>query len=287
VPRDPAQEQFRSEVNALREHSLVRPLLDGDVVHFDRLTTDQVYALARTDAGYYFLIAAGGLDRTAIKREMQGAEAKLVAPARRRAHVIRARLPLEASFRSVSETSIALRNRDLQRKRAGTTEALFRERLAAEGIPVLMSPPVRSVPGILIGRRKPDGVYPDPASTLAPRLYLEVKRVRRVSDDIQKRLYEVAEASLEMKALYGTIELRGLGLKTTEGVSENVEIRNRFRSQILATPPVVVALLLCSRVEAERYRAGGEAFIDRIFFEEEIEDCIAFLREVTRRDEPT
>lgn len=284
MPRDPAQEQFRSEVAALRDHPLVRPLLDGDVVHLQRLTTDQVYALARTEAGYYFLIAAGGLDRTAIKREMKGPEAKLVTSARRRAHVIRVRLPVRASFSSVAETSIALRNRDLQRKRAGTTEALFRERLQAEEIPVLMSPPIRSVPGILIGRRKPDGVYPDPASGKAPRLYLEMKRVRRVSDDIQKRLYEIAEASLEMKALYGTIELRGLGLQTTEGVSENAEIRNRFRAQIRATPPVVVALLLCSRAEAERYRAGGEAFIDRIFFEEEIEECIAFLREVTSSD---
>jgi len=245
------------------------------------LTTEQVYELARKEAGYYFLIAAGGLDRTAIKREMKSSEARLVTASRRRAHVIRVRLPVQASFSSVADTAIALRNRDLQRKRAGTTEALFRERLAAEGIPILMSPPIRSVPGILISRRKPDGVYPDPSTGMAPRLYIEVKRVRRVADDIQKRLYEIAEASLEMKALYGTIALRGLGLASTRGVAENAAIRTQFREQIRATGPVVVALLLCSRAEAERYRAGGEAFIDRIFFEEEIEECISFLRDVT------
>lgn len=282
MPRNPALEQFRSEVSALRGHPMIALLLDGDLIQLQSLTTDQVYALARLEAGYYFLIAAGGLDRTAIKREMKGSEAKLVAAARRRAHVIKARLPVRASFSSVAETAIALRNRDLQRKRAGTTEALFRERLAAEGIPVLMSPPIRSVPGVLIGRRKPDGVYPDPSTGKVPRLYIEVKRVRRVADDIQKRLYEIAEASLEMKMLYGTIELRGLGLSTTEGVLENAEIRAQFRERIRATGPIVVALLLCSKVEAERYRAGGEAFIDRIFFEEEIEECIAFLREATR-----
>ena len=44
---------------------------------------------------------------------------------------------------------------------------------------------------------------------------------------------------------------------------------------------MVVALFLCPRAEAERYRAGAEAFIDRLFFQEEIDECLAYLREVT------
>lgn len=42
-----------------------------------------------------------------------------------------------------------------------------------------------------------------------------------------------------------------------------------------------MALFLCPRAEAEKYRAGAEAFIDRLFFQEEIEECLAYLREVT------
>lgn len=45
--------------------------------------------------------------------------------------------------------------------------------------------------------------------------------------------------------------------------------------------PAVVALFLCPKAEAEKYRAGAEAFIDRLFFQEEIEECLAYLREVT------
>jgi hypothetical protein len=45
----------------------------------------------------------------------------------------------------------------------------------------------------------------------------------------------------------------------------------------------VVALLLCPRAEAERYRAGAETFIDRVFFQEELEECLAFLRETAAR----
>jgi hypothetical protein len=36
------------------------------------------------------------------------------------------------------------------------------------------------------------------------------------------------------------------------------------------------------KVEAERYRAGAEAFIDRLFFQEEIEECIEYLREAAK-----
>jgi hypothetical protein len=111
-------------------------------------------------------------------------------------------------------------------------------------------------------------------------VYLEIKNVRRVSDDIQKRLYEIAEASLEMKLLYGTLELRGLGTPDTRTVLEQCsELRAKLRSQIRTSRPTVVVLMLCSKLEAERYREGAEAFVDRLFFQEEIDDCLAFLRE--------
>ena len=35
--------------------------------------------------------------------------------------------------------------------------------------------------------------------------------------------------------------------------------------------------LLCPKVEAERYREGAEAFVDRVFFQEEIDECLSFL----------
>ena len=82
---------------------------------------------------------------------------------------------------------------------------------------------MRVVPGTLIGRRKPDGVWPDPAHGLPPRLYLEIKSIRRVADDIQKRLYELAEASLEMKLLYGSVKLNGLNIKNiVDAISDEV-----------------------------------------------------------------
>ena len=154
---------------------------------------------------------------------------------------------------------------------------LFRERLRSEGIPIVMSPPVRQVPGLLISKRKPDGVYPDPALGSAPRLYLEIKNVQRVADDIQKRLYEIAEASLEMKLIYGDLELRGLAKSSTVDVEGNPALRAALRSQVIVSRPVVVALLLCPKVAAERYREGAETFVDRVFFQEEIDECIDYL----------
>jgi len=39
-------------------------------------------------------------------------------------------------------------------------------------------------------------------------------------------------------------------------------------------------LLLCARREAERYREGAEAFVDRVFFQEEIDACLEFIKDV-------
>jgi hypothetical protein len=118
----------------------------------------------------------------------------------------------------------------------------------------------------------------------APLVYLEIKNVRRVADDIQKRLYEIAEASIEMKFLYGSLRLKGLALTSTRDVLENPgRLRARLRKQIVRARPTVVVLMLCSREDAERYREGAEAFVDRVFFQEEIEDCLAFLKAATAR----
>ena len=210
-------------------------------------------------------------------------EAMIVAARERLAYAIRERLPVRASFREIAANAIALRRGDLSRKSSGGIEALFRERLAAERIPLLMSPPIRRVPGMLVRQRKPDGVYPDPAGNRPPRVYLEIKNVRRVSDDIQKRLYELAEASLEMKVLYGTLELRGLDIRDPSAVAPDSPYRDLIRRQIVATVPTVVGLFLCPRAAAERYRVGAEAFVDRVFFQEEIAECLAFLNAAIQR----
>lgn len=278
----PDLEEFQRQIQALKRHPLLRRLLRTGEVTFRGLSMEAVKELARAEAGYYFLIAAAGLNRTTVKAAMNEAEAAIVAKGLRRAFVIRKRLPIRGSFEQVAHTAVTLRRSDLSRRTKGAIEQLFRERLQSEGIPILMSPPVRQVPGLLIGKRKPDGVFPDPAADLAPRVYLEIKNVRRVRDDIQKRLYEIAEASLEMKFLYGTMELKGLGITSTKAVAADAPaLRAKLRARVMASPPIVVLLLLCSKAEAERYREAAEAFVDRVFFQEEIEECLKFLKKAT------
>lgn len=279
MPSSPAVEEFGRLVSGLREHRLLAPLIKRGEVRLGALTLAEVAELLREDAAYYFLLAATGLNRTSLKRAASDETAKIVSKPLRKAFAVRERLPVRKQFADVESSAVALRRGDLDRRARGGIEALFRERLRAEGIPLLMSPPVRQVPGILIGKRKPDGVFPDPALGKAPRIFLEIKNLRRVSDDIQKRLYEIAEASLEMKLLYGSLELQGLGVKTTSEVLErSSELRARLRRQTSKSLPVVIVLFLCSAVEGERYRAGAEAFVDHVFFQEEIEDCLALLK---------
>lgn len=276
---NPALEEFERQLTALRSHKHLAPHLKRGEIHFGALSREDVAELARNEAAYYFLIVVVGLNRTSLKKATEAEAARIVEKSQRKAYAIRERLPVRAVFADVVKSAVLLRRGDLDRRSKGSIEALFRERLAAEKIPILMSPPVRQVPGLLIGKRKPDGVYPDPAEDRAPIVYLEVKNVRRVADDIQKRLYEVAEASLEMKFLYGELELRGLGLTSTKAVlSAGSELRAKLRAQIIASKPAVVVLMLCSKNEAERYREGAEAFVDRLFFQEEIEECLAFLK---------
>jgi hypothetical protein len=282
---NPELEEFRRQIDALKKHPLLRPHIRRDEVYLKKLTTDAVADLIRNDAAYYFLISAAGLNRTAVKRAAAEPAAQIVVASRRRAHVIKTRLPVRVSFSATAAKAVGMRSGDFGRMRRGEIEALFRDRLSSEGIPILMSPPVRPVPGVLIADRKPDGVYPDPRTGAAPRLYLEIKNVQRVADDIQKRLYEIAEAAIEMKTIYGQLQLTGLNVRHTGLVRGNSDLRGRIREQTTASEPVVVALFLCSKVEAERYRAGAEAFVDRIFFQEEIEDCLAFLKATVARFE--
>lgn len=276
----PALDEFRRQIEALARNPTVAPLLKKGQVRLGGLTRQQIADLLRDDTAYYFLIAAAGLNRTTLKKAAADETAKIVSKPLRKAFAVEKRLPVTAPFADVVNQAVVLRRGDLDRRSKGEIEGLFRERLAVEGIPLLMSPPVRQIPGILIGKRKPDGVYPDPAEGHPPAVYLEIKNVRRVADDIQKRLYEIAEASLEMKFLYGNLVLRGLGTRSTKDVLEKCSaLRAKLRTQIRASRPAVVVLMLCSKVEAERYREGAEAFVDRVFFQEEIDECLDFLRE--------
>lgn len=281
----PELEEFRRELDALGQEEPLSLYRNGDEIRLAELTRAEVASLiAGRGAGYYFLIAAAGLNRTSLKASLNLPEASIVAPRERPAFAIKRLLPIRTSFRATAAQAVVLRKSDLGRKRSSGIESLFRERLASEGVPLLMSPPIRRVPSLLVRERKPDGVYPDPRSDLPPRVYLEVKNVGRVSDDIQKRLYELAEASLEMKSLYGSMKLFGQGLTTpsrllVEDSPERIQILRNLRSQIVVSLPVVVGLFLCAKAAAERYRPGAEAFVDRIFFQEEVEECIAFLRD--------
>lgn len=272
----PELDEFRRQIELLRQLPVIAGVTLGDRVELSRLGLDDVEALLATEAGYSFLLGAAGLNRTSLRRAMAEPEVAVVVARQRRAYAVRTRLPVSGSFESLANSAVALRRSDLQRKARGQIEQTFRDRLLEEGVPLLMSPPVRTVPGIVIAGRKPDGVWPDPSTGMAPKVYLEIKNIRRVSDDIQKRLYELAEAALEMKLLYSDVVLRGLGIATSEAVRDQTTAP-ALRSQMLGHPPVVVGLLICPRSEAERYRTGAEAFIDRIFFQEEVDECIDFI----------
>lgn len=280
----PRLEEFRRDLLELRRHELLRKRLDGEKIVFSGFPLGELAQLLRDEIPYYFLLAAAGLNRTSLKKHASKDEAMIVSPALRKAYAVQKHLPLSMPFEHVVNRACDLRSQDFDRHHGGSIETLFRQRLLDEGIPIFMSPPRRAVPGILVTQRKPDGVSPDPSSFEPPQLYLEIKNIKRVADDIQKRLYEVAEASLEMKLLYGALELRGLNLKSTKEVILGREkVQEKLRRQITAARPVVVVMFLCSRVEAERYRSGAEALIDKVFFQEEIEECLAFLKKSLRR----
>jgi hypothetical protein len=67
-----------------------------------------------------------------------------------------------------------------------------------------------------------------------------VKKINRPRDDIQKRLYEIAEVSLEVKFLYGDLQLRGLNLRLLLSDEDRGAAQAALRRQIVAASPVVV-----------------------------------------------
>ena len=278
MPKNPEAAEFERKILLLEDHRILKSHFTGDKIMFSRLTLEEIDELCRDEVTYYFLISAAGLNRTSIKKAAKSAEAQIVQPQLRRAFVIKEQLPIEAPLSATFQKAVAMRTSYLARMRRGRVEGLLRDRLEAEGIPIFMSPPIRQVPGLLIDRRKPDGVYPDPATGKAPKVYLEIKGIRRVSDDIQKRLYEIAETSIEMKAIYGDLKLHGLNVTSVKEVARNADLRERLRLQIVNAKPTLVAFLICPKAEAEKYRSGAETFIDRVFFQEEVDECIAFLR---------
>ena len=48
---------------------------------------------------------------------------------------------------------------------------------------------------------------------------------------------------------------------------------------------LVVALFICPKAEAEKYREGAETFIDAVFFQEEIRECLDYLQSTISRFE--
>lgn len=278
----PELDEFRRKLSLLKCDPAITAVALGDGrLALTQLSLDDVTRLLTSDEGHHFLLAATQLNRTSLKRASQEEEALLLPQRQRKAFAVRTRLPHSAEFEAIAGNAIALRQGDLQRKARGQTEQVLRDRLIAEGIPLFMSPPRRVVPGVVISGRKPDGVWPDPATGAPPILYLEVKRIRRVSDDIQKRLYELAEASLEMKLLYGSDTIQALGLERNEN-TQHPDTARLLRERVTGRPPFVIGLFLCPRAEAERYRTGAQALIDRVFFQEEIDECIAFIDETIR-----
>lgn len=278
----PELDEFKRQIEELRRHPLIAQRTSSKGrVSLSKLTLEEVAALMSMEAGYHLLTVAADLTRTTLKKALETPDALLAEPRLRQAFVVQSRLPVGASFDELARSAIGHRARDLRRRSRARVEEFFRDRLIAESVPIVMAPPIPRVPGLLIDYRKPDGVYPDPTTGLPPRLYLEIKNINRVSDDIQKRLYEIAETSIEMKMLYGDLELRGFDHKTTMNVAGNPALRDALRQQITRSLPIVVAFFICPREQAERYRPGAEAFIDRLFFQEEVEECIAFLKAAT------
>ena len=276
----PELRALEKELRALGDHATLARVIKGSTVAFHQLSNEDVTTLLAHPVGQLFLMAAADLNRTALRVGTATPDAQLVAPSQRRAFVVRSKLPPSADFSTLVELALQRRAGTLNRSVNAATETLFRERLEFEGVPIRMRGAFTQ--GLLISRRKPDGVYPDPATGEPPRLYLEIKKINRVRDDLQKRLYEIAEVSLELKFLYGTLKLQGLDSKTLLDDPARAVARKKLRRQIIATPPAVVALILCPFEEiplAQRYRENAEAFIDRIFFADEIEECIALLAE--------
>jgi len=271
------------QLRALAQHPHFAGIIqDSGEIDLGKLSLEQVSELLSLDEAAQYLMAAAALNRTDVRTGITSADALLVAPQFRRAFVVRSKLPSSAQFETLVELTLQKRRATLGRNENAATETLFRERLLFEGVPLRMKGAWTQ--GLLVERRKPDGVYPDPDTGAAPELYLEIKKINRVADDIQKRLYEIAEVSLEVKFIYGKLKLTGLDLSTLLESERRSEALAALRRQVLGVQPTVVALLLCPLDQVEKarsYRERAEAFVDRVFLSDEIDECIAYLAERT------
>lgn len=269
-------------LGALRGNGILSARLQRNgLLDLAGLRLEDVASLLADPVASLFLMAAADLNRTALRAGTETPDVQIVAPQLRRAFVVRSKLPVEVDFATTVRLAVQRRTETIGRSANAETETMFKERLEFEGIPIRMQGGWTS--GLLIDRRKPDGVFPDPATGEAPRLYLEVKKINRVRDDIQKRLYEIAEVSLEMKFLYGNLTLSGLNRRALLEDEDRGAARDALRLQVTTATPSVVALLICRTEElqiAKRYRAAAEAFIDRVFFADEIEECLTYLASI-------
>lgn len=63
MAENPELEEFRRKVEALRQDSRVSPNLTEAELQLTNLSISDVESLMRTDAGYYFLMAAAALNQ--------------------------------------------------------------------------------------------------------------------------------------------------------------------------------------------------------------------------------
>ena len=80
---------FVVRIEALRKHAALAPLVRRGQVALGELDLNEIAELLKDEAGYYFLIAAAGLNRSSLKRAMADPEAAIVEKRLRKAFAVR------------------------------------------------------------------------------------------------------------------------------------------------------------------------------------------------------
>jgi hypothetical protein len=109
VAENPALEEFVRLVEELKKNALLSPHIRRGEITFTNLTLEDVATLLRDETGYYFLLAAAGLNRTSLKKEAASETAKIVAAPQRKAFAVRQRLPVRKSFADIANNAAVLR----------------------------------------------------------------------------------------------------------------------------------------------------------------------------------
>lgn len=122
----PEFDQFKAELRNLRAHRLLKKLIKRNQVHLGELAVEDVATLMLHEAAKYFLFAAAGLNRTALKKHAKEPETAIVEKRLRRAYAIKRRLPVKEPFDDIVARAEALRRGDLGRKARGGIEGQFR-----------------------------------------------------------------------------------------------------------------------------------------------------------------